>query len=82
LQVPSIAIEKVYLYQNTSLIQDEVLAHRMGLIPIAADSRQFDWPTKATLPVHSTNADLDVEPAPPDNEAIIFALKVGAHVLY
>lgn len=35
------AIEKVFIYQNTSLIPDEVLAHRLGLIPIQADARNF-----------------------------------------
>ena len=35
------AIEKVHIYQNTSLIPDEVLAHRLGLIPIKADPRNF-----------------------------------------
>lgn len=35
------AIEKVLIYQNTSLIPDEVLAHRLGLIPIKADPRRF-----------------------------------------
>lgn len=33
-EVPSMAIEKVYIYNNTSIIQDEVLAHRIGLIPL------------------------------------------------
>ncbi len=35
------AIEKVNLYQNTSIIPDEVLAHRLGLIPINVDPRLF-----------------------------------------
>ena len=35
------AIEKVNLYQNTSIIPDEVLAHRLGLIPINIDPRLF-----------------------------------------
>ncbi len=35
------AIEKVYIANNTSLIQDEVLAHRLGLVPIKADPRLF-----------------------------------------
>ena len=34
--VPSMAIEKVYMYNNTSIIQDEVLSHRLGLIPLRA----------------------------------------------
>lgn len=29
-EVPSMAIEKVWIYNNTSIIQDEVLAHRLG----------------------------------------------------
>lgn len=41
--VPSMAIEKVHLYQNTSIMQDEVLAHRLGLIPLKADPRRFAW---------------------------------------
>ena len=37
------AIEKVHIYNNTSIIQDEVLAHRLGLIPIKADPRLFEY---------------------------------------
>jgi hypothetical protein len=42
-EVPTMAIEKVLLYQNTSVIQDEVLSHRLGLIPIQADPRMFKY---------------------------------------
>lgn len=42
-EVPSMAIEKVYMYNNTSIIQDEVLAHRLGLIPLRADPRLFEY---------------------------------------
>ncbi len=41
-EVPSMAIEAVYIYANTSIIQDEILAHRMGLIPLNADPRLFE----------------------------------------
>ncbi|CAG0889752.1 unnamed protein product [Cyprideis torosa] len=44
--VPSMAIEKVYMYNNTSVIQDEVLSHRLGLIPLKADARLFEFPSK------------------------------------
>ncbi|KAK9753541.1 RNA polymerase Rpb3/Rpb11 dimerization domain [Popillia japonica] len=43
--VPSMAIEKVHIYNNTTIIQDEVLAHRLGLIPLKADPRLFEYHT-------------------------------------
>ncbi|XP_062319525.1 DNA-directed RNA polymerases I and III subunit RPAC1 [Osmerus eperlanus] len=42
-EVPTMAVEKVYIYNNTSIIQDEILAHRLGLIPIKADPRLFEY---------------------------------------
>lgn len=40
-EVPSIAIKEVHMYMNTSVIQDEVLAHRIGLIPLKANYKHF-----------------------------------------
>ncbi|CAK4618702.1 hypothetical protein LEN26_020924 [Aphanomyces euteiches] len=40
-EVPTMAIEHVYLWNNSSIIQDEVLAHRLGLIPLQVDPREF-----------------------------------------
>lgn len=37
------AIESVIISQNTSIIPDEVLAHRFGLIPIYADANEFQY---------------------------------------
>ncbi|GAA5806487.1 hypothetical protein HPULCUR_012021 [Helicostylum pulchrum] len=45
-EVPTMAIEKVYVMNNTSIIQDEVVAHRLGLIPIKADPLEFDYMTE------------------------------------
>ncbi|KAJ2918290.1 hypothetical protein MD484_g2081, partial [Candolleomyces efflorescens] len=33
-EVPTVAIEHVYAWDNTSVIVDEVLAHRIGLVPL------------------------------------------------
>jgi DNA-directed RNA polymerase alpha subunit len=54
------AIEKVFVYNNTSILQDEVLAHRLGLIPLKADPRLFEYrqPGKNTyrhVPVFTTD---------------------------
>ncbi|XP_060711617.1 DNA-directed RNA polymerases I and III subunit RPAC1 [Hemiscyllium ocellatum] len=42
-EVPTMAVEKVFIYNNTSIVQDEILAHRLGLIPIKADPRLFEY---------------------------------------
>ncbi|KAM0887051.1 hypothetical protein ACQ4PT_029285 [Festuca glaucescens] len=42
-EVPTMAIEKVLMVDNTSVIADEVLSHRLGLIPLDADPRLFDY---------------------------------------
>jgi len=44
--IPTMAIEKVHIYQNTTIMQDEVLAHRLGLLPLKADPRLFKWKEK------------------------------------
>jgi DNA-directed RNA polymerase I and III subunit RPAC1 len=41
-EVPTMAIESIYMWNNTSIIHDEVLAHRLGLIPLNVDARLFD----------------------------------------
>jgi len=38
------AIERVYIANNTSVVQDEVLSHRLGLVPIRIDPRLFEYP--------------------------------------
>lgn len=41
-EIPTVALEHIYMWNNTSLIHDEVLAHRLGLVPINVDARLFD----------------------------------------
>ncbi len=42
-EVPTMAIEKVYIMNNTSIVQDEVLAHRLGMVPIKAHPTKFEF---------------------------------------
>ena len=41
-EVPTICIEDVYVWNNTSVIQDEVVAQRLGLIPLNVDPDLFE----------------------------------------
>jgi len=43
-EIPTMAIEKVHIHTNTSMIKDEILAHRLGLIPLKADASLFEYP--------------------------------------
>lgn len=42
-EIPSLAIETVYVNNNTSVIQDEVLAQRLGLIPLKGSVEGINW---------------------------------------
>ena len=40
-EVPTLAIEDVRIYDNTSALFDEMLAHRVGLIPLKTDLSSY-----------------------------------------
>ena len=42
-EVPTMAIEYVFIKDNTSVIPDEVLSHRLGLVPLRADPRNYEF---------------------------------------
>eukprot|EP00931_Biecheleriopsis_adriatica_P121633 TRINITY_DN96697_c0_g1_i1.p1 TRINITY_DN96697_c0_g1~~TRINITY_DN96697_c0_g1_i1.p1 ORF type:complete len:386 (-),score=97.77 TRINITY_DN96697_c0_g1_i1:33-1190(-) len=42
-EVPTVAISRVTVYQNTGVIHDENLAHRLGLIPIKFEPENLEW---------------------------------------
>uniref|UniRef100_I1P3R8 DNA-directed RNA polymerase RpoA/D/Rpb3-type domain-containing protein n=2 Tax=Oryza glaberrima TaxID=4538 RepID=I1P3R8_ORYGL len=49
-ELPTMAIEKVLMVDNTSVIADEVLLHRLGLIPLDADPRHFEYMSENDVP--------------------------------
>ena len=60
-EVPTVAIEHVYVWNNTSIIQDEVLSHRLGLVPLKIN------PDKIELREPGAEAD--------DSNTVVFHLK-------
>lgn len=66
-EIPTMAVEYVYIMNNTSVVQDEVLAHRLGLIPIRAPASQF---TPFNRPPEGES------PSPTDADTIVLTLQV------
>ncbi len=46
--VPTMAVDYVDFYMNTSFLYDEIIAHRIGLIPIKTDLERFNLPEKCS----------------------------------
>jgi DNA-directed RNA polymerase subunit D len=45
-EVPTMAIEDLFYYDNTSVVPDEVLAHRIGLVPLKTDLEHYKLPAE------------------------------------
>lgn len=41
-ELPTVAIEHVFMVDNTSVVACEILAHRLGLVPLAVDAALLD----------------------------------------
>ncbi|RHZ86907.1 hypothetical protein Glove_42g50 [Diversispora epigaea] len=86
-EVPTMAIEKVYIYDNTSIIQDEVLAHRLGLIPIKVDPDLFyfkhenERPTDMNTIVFKINHECRYNPRAREDESDPKQLYIGHNLL-
>lgn len=72
-EVPTLAIEKVYITNNTSVIADEVLAHRLGFIPLKGDHDGLKWLRWFT----EANPELGIEGVErTDYNTVMFSLRV------
>ncbi|KAF1840418.1 DNA-directed RNA polymeras-like proteines I and III subunit RPAC1 [Cucurbitaria berberidis CBS 394.84] len=71
-EIPTLAIEDVFIYQNTSIIQDEVLAHRLGLIPLCGSHSGLNWMKWYSKPTD----DNEGSGSPSDYNTVVLRLKV------
>lgn len=75
-EIPTLAIEYVYVQNNTSIIQDEVLAQRLGLIPLRVDSEGLTNYLRWYKKFDTDAAEEDRTAAAFDYNTIILHLKI------
>jgi len=47
-EVPSMAIDEVVVIENSSMLHDEILSHRLGLIPLRTDLDSYNLPEECS----------------------------------
>ncbi|OJJ47243.1 hypothetical protein ASPZODRAFT_96121 [Penicilliopsis zonata CBS 506.65] len=72
-EIPTLAIEYVFVHNNTSVIQDEVLAARLGLIPLKGSVEGINWMRWFKKP---TEDDPEGGSSPADYNTIVLHLSV------
>ncbi|KAI4181514.1 MAG: hypothetical protein LQ346_006762 [Caloplaca aetnensis] len=71
-EIPTLAIEYVFVHNNTSIVQDEVLAHRLGLIPLTGNPAGLRWLRQYRKPTDEDPEGTGVA----DNNTIVMKLQI------
>ncbi len=71
-EIPTLAIESVFVHNNTSIVHDEVLANRLGLVPLTGNLAGLNWLKWYKKP---TDEDFQEDNAA-DNNTIVLKLDV------
>jgi len=73
--IPAMAIDTVRIFENTSQMADEVLAHRLGLVPLVGAASDFSFPSECGCQRGCDKCEctlkLDAQ-APPDRPLVVF----------
>lgn len=81
-EVPAMAIEDVIIIENTSVLYDEVIAHRMGLIPIKTDLDAYVLPEecdcKSELGCSKCRASFTLEVEAVDEPVMVYSSDLKA----
>lgn len=76
-EVPAMAIEDVIIIENTSVLYDEVIAHRLGLIPIKTDLDAYVLPEecdcKSELGCSKCRASFTLESEAVDEPVMVYS---------
>lgn len=76
-EVPAMAIEDVIILENTSVLYDEVIAHRLGLIPLKTDLDAFvlpeDCDCKSELGCSKCRASFTLEASAVDEPVMVYS---------
>ena len=76
-EIPTLAIEYVFIQNNTSIVQDEVLAARLGLVPLTGSLSGLNWLQFYKKPPTQDDDDaLDDRETAADNNTVVLKLHV------
>jgi DNA-directed RNA polymerase subunit D len=76
-EVPTMAIDEIVILENSSILNDEILAHRIGLIPLKTDLDSYNLPEECTCQsdfgcnLCRSNFTLEVEAN--DNSTVVYS---------
>ncbi|SAM01839.1 hypothetical protein [Absidia glauca] len=86
-EIPTIAIERVYVMNNTSVIQDDALVQRLALIPIKACPASFGYktdhkgnPSELNTVFFKLKKECQRNPEAVDQETNPYELYINSHV--